>query len=48
MLYGMKCSSVVECPLMVWWAIRPDAVCGLMNYFVFQPVLHNWCVLPCV
>ena len=38
---GVRCSSVVECPLMVRWVIRSILMVYSLSYFLFQPVLHD-------
>ena len=37
-------SSVVEHPLMVWWVNQLIPHGGPLSYFLFQPILHDWCV----
>ena len=41
---GTRCSSAVECPLMVRWVVG-SILHGVdpLSYFSFQPVLHDWC-----
>ena len=41
-------SSEVEHLLMVWWVVG-SILHGVdpLNYFLFQPVLHNWCNKGC-
>ena len=41
---GARCSSMVECPLMVQWVVG-SILHGVdpLSYFSFQPVLHDWC-----
>ena len=45
---GAGYSSVVECLLMVWWDFGSVRLGGLIEYFSFQPVLHNWCSNFCL
>ena len=40
---GARCGSMVEHPLTVWHVIRSIHHGGLLSYFSFLPVLHNWC-----